>query len=653
MDQPRRLVLDELEDRVEQIFAATDQLREVLGDGKSTRQILDSIFRNVHSIKAAASANGLDELTRVVHQFENLLHALRVGTTRMSDEVLRAFDESADFIYAKLRNVDLANQQSCDLLIERLQSVSKASPGETSLDVDLILSAIPADIWQALSEEEKYRLGESVREGTSLFLISTKFDLEDFDRLFQLLKDRLLQKGELISTAPTVHKEDSNKIDFRILYAREIDLVNVKKELSEQRDITVTEISAPQLNSTDKTRNLQAIKAFRTRSESGQLIRVDLEELDRLISSTQKLFRETNNCFDRLFDELHDSQTFKGGVDSVSKSFMRLAADLVNLRMLPVDRVLQRAFRAGRSAAVIAGKEVDFRVLGSDIKIDKSLSDTISDPLFHLVRNAVDHGIESPTERREAGKKIRGSISIEASTIQGRTKIRVTDDGRGIDPELVCKAASRLGLLPQGGQLDIDQSVRMIFRAGFSTANTVSEISGRGVGLDVVESAIEQVGGAVRVESEPGVGSSFEIILPVTFSLLDVLVIKEQNNRYLIDAHQVISIEPLNQSGSGASKLNNNPKVSRMRLNELMGLEDGTSDAGALLLCDFGKLDGESSGLTALQTSELLGTEQVLVRNLGSRGGRWPGVAGAAEMRDGTVALLLDVPGLIAAAKEN
>jgi two-component system chemotaxis sensor kinase CheA len=204
VDQTHRLILDELEDRVERIFAATEDLREAIGDGKTSRQLLDSIFRNVHSLKASASSNGLDVLTRIAHQFENLLHSLRVGQATLNNPVLQAFDDTAEAMFSSLREESSVNFEE---LFSRLQLLSEPTARVSRLEVDVILNAVPAEIWQALSEEEKHRLEQSLGEGTSLFLITTRFDIANFDQLFQSLKETLTEKGELISTAPTVDSE--------------------------------------------------------------------------------------------------------------------------------------------------------------------------------------------------------------------------------------------------------------------------------------------------------------------------------------------------------------------------------------------------------------------------------------------------------------
>jgi len=307
---------DDLAARLAQITAGIDQLRA--SAGKDRRELLDTLFRNVHSLKAAAHANGLNDLAARAHEFEDLLHAVRTGKTSL--------DELTDFDHPQNIQVE---------------------------------DVIPAEIRDSLKDEERHRLAECVAEGANVYVVETSFDISDFDRQFQQLKEELNKIGEVIATAP---QAAANKINFRIVYATKSDLY----------------------------------------------------------------------------------------------------------------RILHQAMRAGRSAAEATGKEVDFSIR-IDGSLPKSVCDALADPLMHLVRNAVDHGIET-----------KGHVAIEATA----NRITVTDDGRGIEPALV------------------DQ----IFEPGFSTAAEVTEFSGRGVGLDVVKTAIEQIG-TIRVSTEPGKGTTFEIIL--------------------------------------------------------------------------------------------------------------------------------------------
>lgn len=342
--------MSQLQDQLEQISAELADLRGSAGDGPHTRKQLDSLFRRVHNLKAAASADGLDDLSQAAHELENVLQSLRTGTSTVDHTVL---------------------QQLTDALSESL---------------------IPGEIWNSLKAEEKHSLRQSLNEGASLFLVQTSFNVADFDLQFQILKEKLNREGEVISVAPSVASEGAEVINFRILYAR--------------------------------------------RSEAGQ-----------------------------IRDEL-------AGMDAVT------VAELLCQRIDSIDAVFQRAVRAGQAVAIATGKEIEFEVRGQDLSLDKSLCSAIADPLLHLVRNAVDHGVETS-----------GRIVLEAARDNNQIEISITDNGRGIDP----------AVLP------------LIFQAGFSTAREVSTISGRGVGLDAVQSAVEELGGTVSVSSEPGKGTTFTI----------------------------------------------------------------------------------------------------------------------------------------------
>ena len=529
MDQNQNLVFAELEERAEQIFATIEELRAKSGDGKQRRELLDSIFRGVHSVKGAASASGLQQLGTIAHEFEGLLHSLRIGQARLDEQVLQAVEEAAQALLDELDPRDSVNQRNHTALFNRLRQLSDSPSNRRFAGGESVLNALDHEIWQTLSQEEKHRLEESVGEGANVYLVATNFDITDFDQQFHDLKDRLTETGEVISTAPKVENENPDKINFRILYTRDAPLQQVRRELAELTAVSVNEVFSPQplsaISGADETGVPAKVGAMGGESlgtaaaDSSTLIRINLDDLDRVISSVHKLSRETTAGFDRAIENLSDPGVrleLESKSAGLNNSFTELAAQIINLRMTSIDRILQRALRSGRAAALAAGKEVDFVIAGRDLLLDKSLCDAIGDPLIHLVRNAVDHGIEDPTQRSQSGKSQRGSVRIEAFTTDGQTSVTVTDDGRGIDPANVSKVAISLGILEEETTLDMDHSLRLIFRPGFSTAAVASGFSGRGVGLDVVETAVQQVGGEVRVASKPGVGSSFEIRLPTS-----------------------------------------------------------------------------------------------------------------------------------------
>ncbi|HVF45382.1 MAG TPA: ATP-binding protein, partial [Pyrinomonadaceae bacterium] len=315
--------------------------------------------------------------------------------------------------------------------------------------------------------------------------------------------------------------------------------------------------------------------------------------------------------------------------------------------------------RAGRAAARASAKLVDFEVVGGGERLDRVLADRLADPLMHLVRNAVDHGLEHEADRLSAGKPARGRVLIEASTDGGRVSLRVTDDGCGVDPERVARAAAERGLVPPGATVSERQALRLIFRPGFSTAADVSLVSGRGVGLEIVEREVEEAGGEVRVSTERGRGTSFEMRVPTPLALLPALLVRSCGRVYCVAASHLVESgraprEDLNADGSrlrlGGREL---PAVSaRALLGQPPpgGSED--SDPGVeFVVVRAGSVGGEegAGGHAAVVVDALEGRAEVLVRGLGRHATRWRGVSGATELRDGTVALVLDLPRLVEA----
>lgn len=630
-------MLEDLEERVEHISSVIDALRLTIGQGKAERLLVEEMFRNVHTLKASAQTHGLNELARIVHECENVLHSIRIGRVRLDDAVLSVLDASTDTFFEMLRRPSVP-PAAANSLLTRLADISRRSNTRPRAEVEIILSALPSEVWQSLSEEERHKLQESVAEGANLFLVSTNFDIANFDRQFQELKDKLSTSGEMISTAPTVQQDRPDRIDFRILYTRQSSIAAVRSDVESLEGVTVLFVEGIPSVADDPTSAISAHDVFDARGPKTQHIRVKVDDLDQIISSAYALAHQTELV---PSNSSHADTT----VANVRQSSLDLAAAIVNLRMTSIERLLHRVVRAGQTAARSCGKEVDFCVYGRDLLLDQAMFDAITDPLIHLVRNAVDHGIEPSDERLRNAKSLRGTITIKASSSQGQTKIAVSDDGRGIDPIVIEETSDRLGLAHHSFPLTLDESVRMIFRPGFSTASSVSETSGRGVGLDVVETEIERLGGQIRVSTEPRAGATFEIRLPVTFGLLDVVTVRLRKQRYVIDTSNVIAADEIESTQVD--------KIGAVKLADLLGQrspDEDDRDTHALLLCEFrDDIDDESAPLhrVALLLDEVEKREQVVVRDLGSHGSRWFGVAGATELRDGSAALLLDLPRLI------
>jgi two-component system chemotaxis sensor kinase CheA len=657
VDQTQREFLAEIESLVEQIFADLDELRATKTEGFARRALIDRAFRRVHSVKGCAAASGLEVVSHIAHEFENLLDEVRAGRVLIDDAVVDTCESATEALSESLTLAASGIvEPSRRALFDRLQATRTKSTAVELPDDEAILKNVPYEVWQSLTESEKQRLVRIVAEGSPLFVVATSFDLRNFDSEFFRLKETLARFGEVISTSPAVSAEHPDRINFRILYATQIDLQTVETAVSDFSRLDFQEIvSAGKVDKVAPTaESVPPASVPPSSATLSNFVRTDLDKLDQLISATHELFRTTSSTLALaasqatipVSDELHKLN------QQIRTSFMGLEEELINLRLVPLGATLQRAARAGRTAARLAAKEVDFEIRGADIRLDKLLVEALAGPLIQLVRNAVDHGIETTEERARAGKPSCGRVCIEAISEGSQSRLRVTDDGRGVDPLLISAAAERLGISSGDAGLDIEQSLRLIFRPGFTSMTSVSDISGRGVGLDIVESAVEQVGGELRVSSRPGVGTTFEIRLPVTFGLVAANVIVSAGNRYCIPTSQTLGIDAIDivDGASGANQ------ISQVSLRDLLGQAEAPDDSANqlhLITCQF---TDERAGLKSqskcvgIVVDRVEGPQEVLVRTLGSHAGRWHSIAGATELRDGTVALVLDLPRLLSAS---
>jgi two-component system chemotaxis sensor kinase CheA len=543
-------------------------------------------------------------------------------------------------------------------LFDRLHAAAAKGKTDAPLnDTEAVLKNIPFEIWQLLTEPEKQRLVDVVAERSPLFVVATSFDLSDFDTQFSRLKEKLAKFGEVISTSPAVDDEHPDRINFRVLYASDGDLQTIEAAVVDFSAVVFKEIgkaNESESSSSDETPPV-AGTSIPTLASLSNFVRTDLDKLDRLISLTHELLRTTSHALELALAEQQLPAPARQELEKLNgqirTSFMGVEDELINLRLVSLGPMLQRAMRAGRVAARLAAKEIDFEIVGGDLHLDKLLADAIVDPLIHLVRNAVDHGIETAEERVRLGKKRRGTVRIEAVSEGSQSRLRVSDDGRGVDPLLISAAALRLGIVTSENELDIERGLRLIFRPGFTTLVSASDVSGRGVGLDVVETTVEQVGGELRVSSEPKQGTTFEIRLPVTFGLVTTNVVVSGGNHYCIPAAQTLGIDAIDlvDGASGANQLR------QVSMRDLLGQPEGDEDSNTqlhLITCQY---TDERAGMSKQETKYLgivvdrvEGPQEVLVRSLGRHAGRWYGIAGATELRDGTVALVLDLPRLLA-----
>jgi two-component system chemotaxis sensor kinase CheA len=658
MDQEQDQFIADAREIVERLDRDLEQLRAVRSRGRQRRELAARIFRRVHTLKGSAGSFGLQGVSRIAHECEGVLDGVRLGRIEMTDEVLDTFEDASDAI-ARALDAGCSEQREprADAVVKELNALAAQSKKQGIIASGL-RSALPTEIAHALSEYDLQHAREAIREGAKLFIVSAAFALESFDEQFRELSKLLGRSGEIIATVPG-EPASAEEINFRLLYAAELVSNETLRQASALGRIGLDELKIEPSAAGEKlpAETLAALAPPAAGRESVS-VRVELGQLNQLISDTSELFRDTTNVLESLSGPASKT-VVNAAAAHLRRRFIELEERLIKLRLVPCAELFERtAMRAGQTAARQMAKQVEFEIEGGDVGIDKSLADAIAEPLLHLVRNAVGHGIESPEERAAAGKSATGKVTLAAFNEGSHIHITVTDNGRGIDSPRIIATASEHGLANSAASLTIDECLRLIFRPGFSTATEVSELSGRGIGLDIVDRAMEQAGGEVRVATEAGVGTTFVMILPAALALVECVIVRSDDQFYGIRAARIADHRSLDApemekiSSVDAIEWNGAelPVVSLRRLLSQADDEDG--DRGRdLIVCqaDTKRRRSRSIDRFALIVDSISGKQETLVRGLGRHAARWPGVSGAAELLDGNVALVLDLDQLIEA----
>lgn len=659
MDEEQSQFIADARDIVERLESDLAQLRAARSYGPRRRELAARIFRHVHTLKGSAASFGLQSISGVAHEFEGVLDGVRLGRIEIGDDVLDAFADASDAIARALEAGPTDREDAnTSLVIESLRALAAHSQEQGTIASGL-RSALPTEIARALSEYDLQHAREAIREGARLFIVTAGFALATFDEQFRELSKLLGQSGEIIATVPG-EPANTDEINFRLLYAAELVSQETLRQAATLGRIELDELKLEEATAAEKSPAPTLPDPQFSDAETVS-VRVKLDELNKLVSDTSELYRETSNAF-----ELLSNSANKLAVDAAAarlrRRFVELEERLIKLRLVPCSELFERtATRAGRIAAHQLGKQVEFEVSGGNVGIDKSLADAIAEPLLHLVRNAVGHGIESPEERAAAGKSATGKVTLAAFNEGSHIHITVTDDGRGIDSQRIVAAASEHGIAGNDAALTMDECLRLIFRPGFSTATKVSELAGRGIGLDVVDRAMERAGGEVRVATEAGVGTTFVMILPATLALVDCLIVRSDDqfcgiSSARVAGHRSIDGPELARASRAGTIEWNGAELPVLSLRRLLSqAEDEDDERGRdLIVCQTdGNRPARSRGLDrfALIVDSIGGKQETLVRGLGRHAARWPGVSGAAELLDGNVALVLDLEQLIDATK--
>ena len=618
------------------------------------QELTNDVFRAAHSLKGAAGAIGFQSLADLTHALETLLDCWRSGELQPMRAHADALLKACDAIRQLLENGPEhpgAAQLSPELCVLRAELEALANDANVGAAPVALTAEIAAPATahtycvKFAPKSEAFHWGADpllvLRELNS---ISSRYVVE----LSETIPDLAQLNAETCYMAWRIELEllgdaDRNTLDEAFMFVQDVAVVSI--EALEPDDV------APELRIADSTASSPSEGKSARSSTEAATIRVATEKIDKLVDLVGELVIAHS-----AVRELSKHPTperlasLQEAVLQTERHLRELQERVMSVRMVPMGTVFSRLARTVREASGKLGKQVQLELDGNDTELDKGLAERLGDPLLHLVRNAVDHGLESPEARAAAGKPSVGKLRIVARPRGGSVVVEVSDDGRGLNREKILKRAIERGLVASDAVLTDEQIYALISSAGFSTAETVTDLSGRGVGLDVVKRNIAEMGGDLTIRSEPGRGSTFTIRLPLTLTIMEGLLLKAGNTVCvvpLVDVAFSLRLRPEQQrSLAGLGQILDLPGESLpiLELVDLLSLPPRSGGGELAVVLQTG------SHRYALRVDALLGQTQVVVKSLETHFRRLPGILGATILGDGRVALILDGAGLAAVA---
>ncbi len=620
------------------------------------KELLNAIFRGFHTVKGGAGFLQLNSLVEVCHAAENLFDELRNGRISMSsdlmDAVLAAYDEITA-MFENVKNGETLPEPPADL-IERLhalasgQQVAAAAPKAEP-------KPEPAPAPEPAPVADPTPKSEEKKDGASDDSID---DITEDE--FEALLDQLHGKGNAPGSDHDKQlEEDATDQDFDELLKKADESLNDVKSRKDEPAKEETPVKAPASAPAAPAPVPQApakkgtdIKATKL-VEAETTVRVDTKVLDDIMNMVGELVLVRNrlvNMAQHRSDD-HDLSKTISNLDVITGD---LQSAVMKTRMQPVKKVFGRFPRVVRDLAHKLGKKIELRMEGEDTELDKNLVDALADPMVHMVRNCCDHGIETPKERLLAGKSETGTVLLAAAQQGDHILLRINDDGQGMDPKVLRQVAVRKGIMDKAAadRLSDDEALNLVFAPGFSTNTVVTDISGRGVGMDVVKTNINKLNGSVRVLSEVGKGTTIEIKVPLTLAILPTLMISISKRTFALPLTSVSEIFYLpldtmrNVDGLNTIVIRDKaiPLFFLRQWFDGSNIDDYMEHKAHIVLVQV-----SAAQLVGFVVDDLLGQEEVVIKPLDNILHRTPGLAGATVTSDGGIALILDIPGLIRA----
>ncbi|MCR8642171.1 chemotaxis protein CheA [Paenibacillus sp. N1-5-1-14] len=695
LNQYLSMFIDESKDHLQSL---NENLLVLENDPKDI-SIVHNIFRSAHTLKGMSATMGFEDIASLTHEMENVLDLVRNSKLDMDPFIFDCIFKSLDALEAMVDDIVQGGTGKANVsdIVTSLQSIVTGDY-QVEQSVGVASDSVPvssggtfadqADLTKVLDEYQYSVLLQSFDSSFNVYHIDVTVNEDCVLKaaraymVFNLLEN----SGEVVKAHPAVEDLEQGKFEhsFSLYYVSEMDSETLEKTIlsvSEIASASVMELDRASLDdliamtaeATLKAAQLEVaatlvaeapVKAASVKSSdskpvassapsggavASRTIRVDIERLDTLMN----LFSEL--LIDRVRLEQLASEIDKNELTETVEHMARVSSDLQNivlkLRMVPVESVFNRFPRMIRDLAKSLDKKVDLIVTGADTELDRTVIDEIGDPLVHLLRNAVDHGVETVSKRIESGKSDTGKVHLSAYHSGNHVYIEVQDDGDGVNREVVLGKAIKNGLVTpeQGARMSDLEVYQLLFASGFSTASVISDISGRGVGLDVVKTKIQSLGGTVLVESEPGQGTKFSVQLPLTLSIIAAMLIRLGHEKYAIPLSSIVETATVKLDqlrhvhGNVMMDYRSTviPVITLGKIFEVPGYEiDSKVESDVVIIRKGDKL-------SAILVDELIGQQEIVLKSLGKYLTKMFAVSGATILGDGHVALIIDTNALL------
>ncbi|WP_312097914.1 chemotaxis protein CheA [Niallia sp.] len=675
-----------IEESKEHLQACNEHLLELEKDPENL-QIVNEIFRAAHTLKGMSATMGYEDLASLTHQMENVLDAIRNKKIVFSPEILDVIFLAVDDLDAMVESIASGGdgKRNVEEVVEKLVQIEKGIPlnQKNTAEAEVAVAATE----KAPSRENQYDqfettvLQQSADQGffTYEIDITLKSDcLLKAARVYMIF-EAFETLGEVVKSIPPVEeleeekfdydfmvtlisKEAANTVEAAIMKVSEVEKVEVREFFANSQSVKEIEPSviASSIVETEQeetitsvsenvapTENKQAEKQTTTKV-SNKTIRVNIERLDILMNLFEELVIDRGRL-EQISSTLKDQELHET-VERMSRITGDLQNIILTMRMVPVETVFNRFPRMVRQLARDLNKKIDLQIVGAETELDRTVIDEIGDPLVHLIRNALDHGVETPEVRRANNKNEEGTVVLRAYHSGNHVFIELEDDGAGINKEKVLSKAINKGIVSKetAKTLTDSQIAELIFASGFSTADQISDISGRGVGLDVVKNTIESLGGSITIESEEGKGSLFSIQLPLTLSIISVMLVEIQAEKYAIPLSSIIETAIVNKKD--VMHAHNQTVIDfRGKVVPLLFLKDIFDVPSTGVESDYYSVVIVRKGdkLAGLVVDGFIGQQEVVLKSLGTYLSSAYAISGATILGDGQVALIMDCNALI------